>query len=346
MPEKMAAVVQYALKPLSVELREVPVPQPGVGDVLLRVDGVGICGSDVHQYHNTQSWTVDVPVTLGHEFCGTIVAAGRKVQGFKEGDRVACETAAEIDPNSPLTRAGKYNLDPARRGFGYNVDGAMAEFVRVPSRCLHHLPKGLPPEVAAVTEPCCVAYQAVGVNSHVKAGDIVVVVGPGPIGILSAQVAKLFGAGEVIIAGLERDRPRMEIALKTGATKAALVEEVPDLLKGMGDGLGADLVVDAAGVSASLEKALKWVRPTGQVTKVGWGPQPLGFSLDSLVRKAVTLQGSFSHTWPVWERVLSLLESGRLDVGPIVSRVAPLAEWKTCFESMKQGKLLKVVFKP
>ena len=273
MPAKMAAVVHYALKPLSVELREVPVPQPGDDDVLLRVDAVGICGSDVHQYHNTQSWTVDVPVTLGHEFCGTIVAAGRKVRGFKEGDRVACETAAEIDPNSPLTRAGKYNLDPARRGFGYNVDGAMAEFVRVPSRCLHRLPKGLPPEVAAVTEPCCVAYQAVGVNSHVKAGDIVVVVGPGPIGILSAQVAKLFGAGEVIIAGLERDRPRMEIALKTGATKAALVEEVPDLLKGMGDGLGANLVVDAAGASASLEKALEWVRPSGQVTKVGC-PRP------------------------------------------------------------------------
>ena len=346
MSRKMAAVVQYALKPLSVELREVAVPEPGDGDVILRVDGVGICGSDVHQYHNTQSWTVDVPVILGHEFCGTIAAVGGEVRGFKEGDRVACETAAEIDPHSPLTRAGRYNLDPARRGFGYNVDGAMAEFVRVPSRCLHHLPKGLSPEVAAVAEPCCVAYQAVGVNSRVKAGDIVVILGPGPIGLLSAQVAKLFGAGEVIIAGLERARSRMEIAVKTGATKAVLVEEVSDLLEGMGDGLGADLVVDAAGASASLQHALEWVRPAGQVTKVGWGPQPLGFSLDALVRKAVTLQGSFSHTWPVWERVLSLLGSGRLDVAPIVSRVAPLAEWKDCFEGMKQGKLLKAVFKP
>ena len=143
MPRKMPAVVQYALKPLSVELREVPVPEPGAGDVILRVDGVGICGSDVHQYHNTQSWRVDVPVTLGHEFCGTVAEVGGEVRGFKEGDRVACETAAEIDPNSPLTRAGKYNLDPARRGFGYNVDGAMAEFVRVPPRCLHHLPRPL-----------------------------------------------------------------------------------------------------------------------------------------------------------------------------------------------------------
>ena len=129
MTETMAAVVQFALEPGAVELREMPRPDPGPGEVLLRVRGVGVCGSDVHQFHNTQSWSVRVPVILGHEFCGTVAALGPGVKGFAEGDLVASETAADIDANSPLTRIGQYNLDPGRRGFGYDIHGAMAEYV-------------------------------------------------------------------------------------------------------------------------------------------------------------------------------------------------------------------------
>src|SRR5688572_29673358 len=121
MAQTMPAVVQYELKPGCVELREMPRPEAGEGEVLLRVRGVGVCGSDVHQWHNTQSWSVRVPVILGHEFCGTIAALGRGVRGFQEGELVACETAADINLDSPLTRAGQYNLDPARRGFGYDI---------------------------------------------------------------------------------------------------------------------------------------------------------------------------------------------------------------------------------
>jgi alcohol dehydrogenase/L-iditol 2-dehydrogenase len=168
------------------------------------------------------------------------------------------------------------------------------------------------------------------------------------IGLLCAQMARLHGAGRVVLAGVARDRGRMEVGLKTGATHAVDVqkENVVKLLAELGDGLGADLVVDAAGVSASLQQALAWVRPGGWITKVGWGPQPLNFSLDPLVQKAVTLQGSFSHTWPVWERVLALLASGRLDVRPLISRVSPLADWKSCFEGMSDGSILKAVLTP
>jgi alcohol dehydrogenase/L-iditol 2-dehydrogenase len=119
-----------------------------------------------------------------------------------------------------------------------------------------------------------------------------------------------------------------------------------DVLRGLGDGGGADVIIDASGVSATLELALAWVRPGGVISKVGWGPQPLGFSMDPLVQKNVTLQGSFSHNWPIWERVLHLLATGQLDVGPLVSRVAGLEEWQSCFEAMAEGKLLKAVLKP
>ena len=117
-------------------------------------------------------------------------------------------------------------------------------------------------------------------------------------------------------------------------------------MKNFGDGYGLDLVIDAAGVSASLKLALDIVRPAGQITKVGWGPQPLNFSLDPLVQKAVTLQGSFSHNWPIWEKVISLLASGKINLDLILNRVSPLEEWHEAFEEMHSGQIVKGVLKP
>lgn len=123
-------------------------------------------------------------------------------------------------------------------------------------------------------------------------------------------------------------------------------EDVAEWTRNFGDGYGFDLVIDAAGVSAALKLALDLVRPAGQITKVGWGPQPLNFSLDQLVQKAATLQGSFSHNWLVWEKVLSLLASGKIDVDPVLNRVSPLAEWREAFDEMHSGKIVKAVLKP
>jgi alcohol dehydrogenase/L-iditol 2-dehydrogenase len=109
------------------------------------------------------------------------------------------------------------------------------------------------------------------------------------------------------------------------------------------DGAGVDGVVDASGQSAALREAMELVRPAGFITKVGWGPQPLGFSLDPIVQKAVRLQGSFSHNWPVWERVIALLGSGALDVAPLVGGVFPLQDWKAAFEKMEHGEIVKAV---
>src|ERR1700723_3264718 len=140
MSQRMTALVNFDAKPHSVELRDVPVPEIGESDVLLEVQAVGICGSDLHQFAGKHSWKVNYPVVLGHEFSGTIAKAGRSVRGFKEGDRVVSETAAVIDEASPFFRQGLYNLDPNRLGFGYGVNGVMTHFVRVPERCLHHIP--------------------------------------------------------------------------------------------------------------------------------------------------------------------------------------------------------------
>ncbi len=191
---------------MAVELREVPVPEIGPADVLLKVGAASVCGSDVHQAYATHSWPVNIPVTLGHEFGGTIAASGREVTGFKEGDRVVSETAAVICGTCLMCRTGRYNLCPTRKGFGYGVNGAMAEYVKVPARCLHHVPDTLPFELACLTEPHCVAYNSMCGNATIKPGDSVVVLGPGPIGLLCARMAALSGANPLIVAGLCRRR--------------------------------------------------------------------------------------------------------------------------------------------
>jgi L-iditol 2-dehydrogenase len=339
---KDAGVIVYGPEKFSVELREIPRATIEDDQVLLEVAAVGVCGSDLHMWTAQHSWSVNYPCVLGHEFCGVIREVGKRVTGWKEGDRVVSETHAVIDPNAPLSRMGLYNLDPARKGYGAAVDGAMRRFVPVPARILHKMPDSLPFEKAALTEPCCVAYSAVVSNGNIKPGDRIVVLGPGPIGVLSAAMAMLQGA-DVAIVGLERDRTRLKVAEKYGCTP--LVAGVEEWAREV-DGYGADGVIDAAGVSATLKTAIDIVRPNGWISKVGWGPQPLNFSLDQLVQKNVTLKGSFSHNWPIWERIIRLIGTGKLDVAPVIGGVWPLEKWRDAFETMHSGEICKAVLKP
>ena len=192
---------------------------------------------------------------------------------------------------------------------------------------LHHIPAGVTFEQAALTEPICVAYNALVEKTPIRPGDVVVIQGPGMIGLMALLVARLRGAGTLVVLGADADARRLETALQLGATHAVNVqrEDPWPLIQQLGDGYGADLVVDCTGVCRRSSKSLQLVRPNGRITKVGWGPQPLDFSLDPLVAKAVTLQGSFSHTYPTWERVLALLGTGQIDLGPVIGGVYPLA---------------------
>ncbi|HEY7500035.1 MAG TPA: zinc-binding dehydrogenase [Vicinamibacterales bacterium] len=341
------AVVQYALKPLAVELREVPVPDIGDGEALLEVGAVSVCGSDVHQAHNTHSWTVNVPVVLGHEFGGTVAKLGRGTPGIREGDRVVCETAAEICGACLMCRTGRYNLCPARKGFGYGIDGAMSQYVRVPARCLHRIPDTLPFDLACLAEPHSVAFQAMCVNSTIRPGDVVVVLGPGPIGLLCARMAALAGADPLIVAGLRHDADRLAAARDLGATHGVDVDsqDLNEIVRSVAP-IGADLVCDATGASTALATALRIVRPDGQVTKVGWSPQIIATDVNPVVQGNVHVQGSFSHNWPVWERVIHLLDRGVTRADRIVGLRAPLSGWREAFDAMHEGRVIKSVLMP
>jgi alcohol dehydrogenase/L-iditol 2-dehydrogenase len=246
-----------------------------------------------------------------------------------------------------LCRTGLYNLCPSRKGFGYGINGAMASFVKVPARCLHRIPDTLPFELACLAEPHAVAYNAMIVNSTIRPGDFVVVLGPGPIGLLCARMAALAGADPLIVVGLTADAARLETATRLGATRIvnAQQEDIDAVVRGLNP-LGADLVCDASGASRPLELALSLARPDGQVTKVGWSPDLVPVNMNPLVQKNIRLQGSFSHNFPVWERVIHLLDRRLTCPEAIVGLTSPLSGWRGAFDAMHEGRVIKSVLIP
>ena len=344
----MKAVVKYDNVAGATEVREVPVPSIGPDDVLVETAYIGICGSDPHMHHNKVSYKVNVPLILGHEFAGVIAEVGANVTGWKVGDRVTSETHADYCGKCVLCRTNNYHVCRERKGYGFQIDGAFAKYVRVPSRILHKVPENVSLKEAALTEPLCVAYSSLVKHSPLKPGDLVVIIGPGPIGLLCTKIASILGASDIVVVGTDGDDARMEIAKKMGATmtiNSSQQDPVP-IIMGMRDGYGADLVVDAAGFSPTLKLSLDVVRPCGQINKIGWGPGPVGFSLDQLISKAVALQGTFSHTWDVWEKCLVLMGERTVDLGEVITHELPLDQWQKGFDLMETKEGLKIVLTP
>ena len=340
----MKALVKYGNRPNEVDIKDVPVPDIGLDDVLLKVKAAGICGWDIEMWRHKMANPVTVPVIMGHEFCGVIEKKGANVKGFSLGHRVVSETAAVICGACRQCRTGNYHLCPERKGFGYGVDGAFTEFVKVPSRCLHNIPEQVSFEHAALTEPACVAYQALIVLSKIIAGTGVVIIGPGPVGLFCVQIAKAVGAKPVIVMGTSKDKIRFDVAKVLGADEIVNVngeKSARQIISELKDNV--PLVVDAAGNKDSLKLALELVARRGQITKIGWGPEPIDFSLDPLLSKAARLQGTFSHNWSAWEAVLQMLQNGRILMEPMITRRIGIEDWQQTFEAIERCEIVKAV---
>ncbi len=346
--EKMKAVVKYSETPGATGIREVPVPEIGETDVLVEVAFTGVCGTDPHLHKGTSAFKFVRPFILGHEFAGTIVKTGAKVTGYSVGNRVTSETHAEFCGKCTLCRQNNYPLCRERKGYGFHVDGAFTKYVKVPERILHRVPDNVSLKAASITEPFCVAYKALVSNSKVNPGDTVLIIGPGAIGIMCARLAQLSGAGEIVVVGTEGDDKRLELSKAFGATIAINSSKEDPLKKVMslGDGYGANLVLDLAGGSSTLKLSIDAVRPAGQITKIGWGRQPVGFSLDPIIAKSVTLRGHFSHTWDVWEKCLTLMEKGLVDLEKLITHELSIDQWEKAFELSESKEAVKVVLKP
>ena len=344
----MKAVVKYENAANCTELREVPVPQIGLNDVLVKVAYIGVCGTDPHMHRNTVVFNFNCPFILGHEFAGTIEKVGEQVDGYKIGDRVTSETHADYCGHCTLCRTNNYHLCRQRKGFGFHTDGAYTKYVKVPARILHRVPENISLKAASITEPFCVAYKSIVCSSTVNPADTVVVIGPGPIGLLCMKMAQLSGAGQIIAIGTEGDEGRLELAKSYGATmivNSSKQDPLP-LIKSLGDGYGADLIVDTAGSSGTLKLSMDAVRPNGQITKIGWGPKPVNFSLDPLIAKSVTFRGHFSHTWDVWEKCLTMMGLGQIDLERMITHELPIDRWEEAFELVENKTAVKVVLTP
>lgn len=342
----MKAIVKYGQSDGEVEIRDVPIPEIGPGEVLLKVEAAGICGWDIEMWRHKMANPVKVPVIQGHEFAGTICKMENNVGAFEIGDRVVSETAAYICGVCPQCRSGNYNMCAERKGFGYGMDGAFTDYVCVPERCLHKIPDNISFDHASLTEPACVAYNAVFVQSRIMPGQSVVIIGPGPVGLFCLQMAKIGGAGKIIMVGTDRDSTRFDTAAKLGADIIINVnkDDTRGIISGETCGQGAHLVIDAAGNAAALDLAMDSVVRCGQITKIGWGPKPVNLSLDRIISKSVRLQGAFSHTWSTWEAVLKLIEKGLLDMESMVSRRTKIEQWKNAYEEIEDCKSIKTVF--
>jgi L-iditol 2-dehydrogenase len=347
-PKTMKAVVKYDNKPFATEMREVPVPTIGESDVLVEIAYVGVCGTDPHMHTGAKTFNFNCPFILGHEFAGKIVEVGKQVKGWKLGDRVTAETHADYCGQCALCRSNNYHLCRDRKGYGFHCDGAYTKYVKVPQRILHRVPDNVSLKVASITEPFCVAYKSVVCNSAVKPGDTVVVIGPGPIGLLCIEMARLQGATQIVAVGAKGDDERLKLSSEFGATLAingSSEDPLPKIMA-LGDRYGADLVIDTAGPAQTLKLSIEAVRPEGQITKIGWGPKPVDISLDMLIAKSATLKGHFSHTWDVWEKSLVLMGSGQVDLDRVITHELPIDKWAEAFELVETKKAMKVVLTP
>jgi alcohol dehydrogenase/L-iditol 2-dehydrogenase len=220
--------------------------------------------------------------------------------------------------------------------------------VRVRSALLHHIPEGVSYEAATMSEPISVAYNAVVEKSDLHPGETVVIIGPGPVGLFCLQVARLAGAGTIIVTGTDRDAARLALARELGAdvTVDVTQEDPAEIVADLGDGYGAHLVIDAAGVPPAIQQSLDVVRRNGQITKLGWSLRPFNGTLDEIVAKAVTYQGAFSHTWKTWETVLELLRLGRIETEPLISQIWPITRWEEAFEELESLQAHKILLYP
>jgi len=344
----MKAVVKVARGPGNVELRDVEVPRVKPDEVLVEVKFTGICGTDLHILHDSTFYTP--PVVLGHEYSGIIAKKGAEVQGFETGERVT--SPATIPCGRCLmcrtNHANRCTVEQKRILGTHKADGTFAEYVAVPSGILHRIPEKLSLEEAAVAEPVACIVRAVFERVKVEPGEAVAVLGPGPMGLLAVQAAKIAGAKHVFITGVGADKERFAVAKELGADTVINVEQEDpvSVIKNLTVELGADTVFEASGSSAARKQAFSMVRRCGKVGLIGISGKPCDINLDAVIEGELDVKGSWGTVWTSWKRTLTLISSGKMRVSPLINAKLPLDKWREGFSLMEERKALKVLLVP
>lgn len=343
----MKALVLKEYKRFSYE--DVPVPEIGPEDVLIRVKACGICGSDVHGMDGSTGRRIP-PVIMGHEAAGIIEQVGRGVSEWHAGDRVTFDSTV-VTRQDFYSQKGLFNLSDYRKVLGVSCDeyrqhGAFAEFVAVPQSILYRLPDDLSFERAAMTEPVSVAFHAVNLMTN-EINDSAVVVGCGMIGLFVVQALRLKGYGKIIAVDL--DASRLDMALKFGADHAIKSDaaDVVETVRSLTNGRGADVAVEVVGITPTIGLAINAVRKGGKITLVGNLSPKVELPLQAVVTRQLTLQGSCASAGE-YPACLDMIANGRVKVDEMISAVIPLAEAASWFDRLYAGEpgLMKVIVTP
>jgi L-iditol 2-dehydrogenase len=334
--------------PGQLDYADVPMAEPSDDEVLVEVRACGICGSDIHGMDGSTGRRRP-PLVMGHEAAGVIAQVGAGVAGWAEGERVTFDSTVSCG-RCQFCRQGQVNLCDERRVLGvsceeYRRDGAFAEYVAVPARILYRLPDGLSFEPAALLETLSVAVHAVR-RTGVSAGDTAVVVGTGMVGLLVVQVLRAYGCERVV--GVDLDAGRLALAEQFGAgTVSGDAGAVAAAVRERTGGVGADVAIEVVGVAAAVQTAVASVRKGGRVGLVGNLSAMVELPLQVVVTRELTLYGSCASAGE-YPECIELLSSGKVDVGPLISAVAPLSEGAGWFDRLYSGGpgLMKVVLQP
>ena len=341
----MKALMKVARGEGNVEVREIEAPRAGPGQALIRVRAAGICGTDLHIYHD--EFKTVPPVVMGHEVAGDVVAAGPDTDA-PLGARVTTETYFSTCGHCRYCRDGQTNLCLQRKSIGSGVNGGFTDYVVVPAANLHVLPESIDFEAGALTEPlACVVHGVLNMRT-VNAGDVAVIAGPGAIGLLTLQVVKAAGA-TVVMLGTDADAHRLSLARQLGADytlnvqqddPASLVAAITD------EGMGADVVYECSGAGPAAQQLLPLVRRRGRYAQIGLFGKPVAWDLDQVCYKELTVTGSNASVPSSWTRALRLMAAGTVRTAPLISHRFPVHEWRRAFEVFDRKEGIKTIFLP
>ena len=331
-----------------VEVRDVPEPTPGPGEVKIRIAACGVCGSDIHVFHDTFPYWP--PVILGHEFTGTVVELGPDCNCSEAGERVVAEPHTRACGVCYLCRTGNIQICPEKRSPGWGIDGGMTEYICYPEKLLHRIPDDMTWDQAAVVEPTANAVTDLIERTGVLAGDFVVVQGPGPIGLMTAMVARAAGAREVAIIGAPGDATmRLKKARELGFDKTINIGDADpvEAVMDMTGGRGADIVAECSGAPKAIPVTVDLVRKKGKICVIGLtGGQNVELPWDKFAFKVVDVIFNLSTSYTAWDRTISLIHSGAVPAEKLITHREPLENWQSVFEDIENLRALKALLIP